>query len=199
MKRRLLVLALIGLAVAGSAHSDMINVILTTFELSWEQQQNLERAACLKPYNLRLHASYGDGSEEDSEFRAHALCATHRYIESNAVAYEVYCDVTQSDWKCALAREVIDATFPDRRIFIESHNATLEDSYAVVAHFVAAKAFEPGTYSTDSFDRTDGAHDGCVVSGHGADTFLVECQRFSARVKRDVSSGTAKYVRMAAP
>lgn len=200
MQHQLRGLALLGLlAVTSSVSSEPRKAIVSEFELSSAVEGEIERAACHKTYNLRLHSSYGLSWRPDpeSEFTAHALCATHRYIENSPVAYEVDCDRTSGDWKCPSAREVIDVAFPERHIFIRSDRASLEDAYAVVAHLVTSGAFEPGTVSNDPFGRTDGTYDECEVTGLANDTFVVECGGFGARVKRDTSSGVAKFVRIA--
>lgn len=200
MQHQLRGLVLIGLlAVTSSASSEVRMAIQVSFELSSAVERDIERAACLKTYNLRLHSSFGLSwrSDPESEFTAHALCATHRHIENSPVAYEVDCDRTSGDWKCPSAREVIDVAFPDRHIFIRSDHASLEDAYAVVAHLVTSGAFEPGTVTDDPFGRTDGTYDECEVTGLANDMFVVDCQVFDARVKRDTSSGVAKFVRIA--
>lgn len=195
MRRQLPALALI--AAINSASADSINPVVVWYELTPGQRQKLERTACLNPYRLPLHSGFADGDlpDDQTDFTAYALCETHRYVDNNPVAYEVDCDPAAGDWKCT-AREIITATFPDRRIFIVADNASPEDAYAVVKHFVTAQAFEPGTYSNDIFGRIAGKHDECVVKGAGDNRFDVKCQVFSASVKRDPSSSAAKFVRM---
>lgn len=182
------------LLLATSATATVFNVLWEFVKLSPEQNAALEREACT-PHRVSLHSSEGmrparfnneePVPDEEASLSATALCKTHTSIDNQPVAFEVSCHHEPGQWSCEPARETIDATFPDRRIIIHTENVSLQDAYDAVSHFVAIKAFAPGTRKGDDLRNITGPFDECSVESLEPQVLLISCQFFSARTQRN--------------
>jgi hypothetical protein len=200
---RIGLLAAIGtLAAATSAFATSYTAVIRWFDLSRQDERQLERMACWEPHRLALQYSVGSGSgiaddeeEKYPDIEATVACHPHTHIDGYPGVFEVECARTRGAWKCESPVEVLEARFPQGFILITAEKVPLREAYDAVAWFVRNKAFEPAKILFDPLRRSEEKFDNCSVRSFEG-VLVVHCQIFEARVKRtEDATGARSFVR----